>query len=111
MIEIHGTITKILPLEQGTSKAGKEWSKQCFILKQDQEYNPEVLIEAFGVERINQLNKFSEGDTVDMSCHVGSKEWNGRYFTTIQAFRFQNQNAEAHNKQEFVTSDENDLPF
>ena len=48
-----------------------------------------------------------------MDCFVGSREWNGKYFTTIQAFRFNNINAEVHNTQEFVTSDDNDvdLPF
>lgn len=113
MINIHGKIKQILPLQTGVSKAGKEWKKQLFLIEQEQEFNPVVCIEAFGAEKIDKLNKFSEGDTVEMDCFVGSREWNGKYFTTIQAFRFNNKNAEVNNTQEFVTSDDNDvdLPF
>lgn len=107
MIQIHGTITKILPLSQGTSKAGNQWQKQLFLIEQNQEHNPVVCIEAFGSEKINKLSKFSEGDTVDLDCFVGSREWKGRYFTTIQAFRFNNRNAQVHQEPET----EDDLPF
>ena len=34
-LTINGTIKKILELEQGTSKSGKEWQKQNVIIEQN----------------------------------------------------------------------------
>ena len=107
-VTINGTIKKILDLEQGTSKSGKEWQKQSFVIEQNTEYNKDVVVNAFGVDKINQLNKFSEGDTIDVMCNVYSREYNGRYYTSLDGYWFANKNAETHkNTQE----DENDLPF
>ena len=63
-LSINGKIKKILDLEQGTSKSGKEWQKQNVIIEQnvDREWNKEVCVSAFGTDKINQLNKFTEGD-------------------------------------------------
>jgi hypothetical protein len=61
-LTINGTIKKILELEQGTSKSGKEWKKQSVIIEQnvDREWNKDVSISAFGTDKINQLNKFND---------------------------------------------------
>ena len=109
-LTINGTIKKILELEQGTSKSGKEWQKQNVIIEQnvDRDWNKDGVISAFGVDKINQLNKFSEGDTIDIMCNVYSREYNGRYYTSLDGYWFANKNAGAHkNTQE----DEDDLPF
>ena len=52
-MEVRGKISKFLPLESGTSKAGKEWKKQSIILEQTgNDYNKEVVISFFG-DKIN----------------------------------------------------------
>ena len=109
-LTINGTIKKILELEQGTSKSGKEWQKQNVIIEQniDRDWNKDEVISAFGVDKINQLNKFSEGDTIDIMCNVYSREYNGRYYTSLDGYWFANKNAEVHKN---IQEDENDLPF
>tara|TARA_R100001530_G_scaffold131127_1_gene102620 strand:+ start:1847 stop:2182 length:336 start_codon:yes stop_codon:yes gene_type:complete len=109
-LTINGKIKKILDLEQGTSKSGKEWQKQSVVIEQnvDREWNKEVCVSAFGTDKINQLNKFSEGDTIDVLCNVYSREFNGKYYTSLDGYWFANQNAEAHTSSD-VESD--DLPF
>lgn len=107
-VTINGTIKKILELEQGTSKSGKEWQKQSFIIEQNTEYNKDVLVNAFGVDKINQLNKFSEGDTIDVMCNVYSREYKGRYYTSLDGYWFANKNAGSHKN---IQEDEEDLPF
>lgn len=47
-MEIKGKISKILPLETGISKAGKEWKKQDVVLKQFDKFETDVCITAFG---------------------------------------------------------------
>ena len=107
-LTINGKIKKILDLEQGTSKAGKEWQKQSFIIEQNTEYNKDVVVNAFGVDKINQLNKFSEGDTIDVMCNVYSREYKGRYYTSLDGYWFANKNAGSHKN---IQEDEEDLPF
>tara|TARA_R100001594_G_C3844729_1_gene216825 strand:- start:27 stop:356 length:330 start_codon:yes stop_codon:yes gene_type:complete len=107
-VTINGTIKKILELEQGTSKSGKEWQKQSFVIEQNTEYNKDVLVNAFGVDKINQLNKFSEGDTIDVMCNVYSREYKGRYYTSLDGYWFANKNAGSHKN---IQEDEEDLPF
>ena len=41
-LSVKGTITQKLELEQGTSKAGNEWKSQSFVLKTDNQYNPDM---------------------------------------------------------------------
>ena len=38
-LEVTGVIENILPLEKGQSKDGKQWQKQIFLLKTDEQYN------------------------------------------------------------------------
>ena len=111
-LTINGKIKKILDLEQGTSKSGKEWQKQSVVIEQnvDREWNKEVCVSAFGTDKINQLNKFSEGDTIDVLCNVYSREFNGKYYTSLDGYWFANKNAQKH-QDTFVTSDNDDLPF
>tara|TARA_R100001463_G_scaffold103671_2_gene158153 strand:+ start:2100 stop:2441 length:342 start_codon:yes stop_codon:yes gene_type:complete len=111
-VTITGKIKKILPIESGISKAGKEWQKQSVVIEQNTEYNKDVVINAFGQDKIKNLNKFSEGDTIDIMCNVYSREFNGKYYTSLDGYWFSNKNVERFEPDaEFVTSDKDDLPF
>ena len=41
-LSIKGKITKKLELEKGTSKSGKDWTSQSFILNTGLQYNPDI---------------------------------------------------------------------
>ena len=51
-MEIKGRITKKLEVETGTSKAGKSWQKQSFVVDTGAEYNPEVCFQESTMESI-----------------------------------------------------------
>tara|TARA_R110000824_G_scaffold107747_2_gene254259 strand:+ start:1512 stop:1865 length:354 start_codon:yes stop_codon:yes gene_type:complete len=106
-LEINGTIVEILPLEEGVSKAGKEWKKQSVLIEQNVDYNKMVLINAFGEEKIKSLNKFTAGDTIDVSVNVYSREFKGKYYTSLDGYWFANKNAQVHKQK----AKEEDLPF
>jgi len=86
-LAVTGKITKILPVESGTSKAGKEWKKQGFVIDTGAQFNPEVCFSLFGDDKIAALTSFSEGQDVEVSFNISSREYNGKYYHNIDAWR------------------------
>ena len=56
-LSVKGTIKQKLELEQGTSKAGKEWKSQSFVLNTGAQYNPDICFKLFG-EDIRELKYY-----------------------------------------------------
>jgi len=116
-LSIKGKISRKLNIESGTSKAGKEWKKQTFLLDTGAQYNPEICFQLFGEEKIEMLNHHNEGDQVEVSFNLSSKEYNGRYFHNIDAWRIENRDNKLTNEMENTpkfdapTTEEDDLPF
>lgn len=82
-MNISGKVVQILPLQQGTSKAGNPWQRQEFILDQGGQYPRKVCISLFGdnVAKIPQV-----GQVVMVSVDIDSREFNGRWYTEIKAW-------------------------
>jgi len=116
-LSITGKLTKKLSVESGTSKAGKEWKKQSFLIDTGGQYNPEICFQLFGEEKIAMLEYHNEGDQVEVSFNLSSREYNGRYFHNIDAWRIESKNTSDENTQTDVPnfesndSQEDDLPF
>lgn len=86
-LSVKGRITKILSVESGTSKAGKTWRKQGFVLDTGAQYNPEVCFSLFGDDKIDMLAKFSQGAEVEVGFNISSREYNGKYYHNIDAWK------------------------
>lgn len=87
-LTIKGRITKILELEKGTSQSGKEWQKQSFVIDTGDQYNPEVCFSIFGSEKVENFNKYNKvGKEVEVSFNVSSREYNGKYFHNLDAWK------------------------
>ena len=82
-MNISGKVVQVLPLQQGTSKAGNPWQRQEFILDQGVQYPRKVCISLFGdnVAKIPQV-----GQDVMVSVDIDSREFNGRWYTEIKAW-------------------------
>ena len=63
-MEVKGTVKLIAPAETGVSQAGKQWKKQVIVVDTGADYNPDIAIQAFGDDKIKDLNKLSVGDSV-----------------------------------------------
>jgi hypothetical protein len=87
-MEVKGTVKLIAPAETGVSQAGKQWKKQIIVVDTGADYNPDIAIQAFGDDKIKDLNKLSVGDEVMIKCNVSSREYNGRYFHNIDGYWF-----------------------
>ena len=90
-MEVTGKLKAILPLESGTSKAGKEWQKQTVVIDTGGEFNNIIAVSAFGEDKIKHLNKLEEGMTVAIACNVYSREYKGKYYHNIDGYHFANQ--------------------
>ncbi len=110
-------ITKILPVEEGTSKAGKAWKKLTFVGETSEQYNNLYAFELFGEEKVDNFNKFNkEGESVNVEFNVQCREWNGKYFTSLSAWRIDKaeggaEGAEAFPDAEFSQDPSEELPF
>ena len=115
-LKIKGKIVKVLEVESGTSKAGKEWKKQGFVIDTGKEYNPEVCFSMFGDEKVDNFAKYNkEGQEVEVSFNVSSREFNGKYFHNLDAWMVKTVTNEApaglNNSDAEQDDPTDDLPF
>ena len=86
-LAVKGRITNILAIEEGVSKADKPWKKQNFVIDTGAQYNPEVCFQLFGEDKIAMLANFPEGSEVEVAFNLSSREFNGKYYHNIDAWK------------------------
>ena len=84
-MEIKGRIIHVLPLQEGVSKAGNPWKKQEYVLETEEQYPRKVCFQLFG-DRVDQF-PMAVGEEVVVSCDIESREYNGRWYTTVRAWK------------------------
>ena len=107
-LKLTGKIVEILPQESGTSKAGKEWTKQSFVIDLETEFNNLIAFGIFGTEKVENFNKFNKvGQMVDVSFNASCREHNGKWYTNLDAWKI----FKAEEVAEKVEGEAEDLPF
>lgn len=86
-LEITGKLTQLLPLQSGTSARG-EWKKQDFILETEEQYPKKVCISLWG-DKLADIEGIQMGETITASVNIESREFNGRWYTDVRAWRIQ----------------------
>lgn len=89
-MELSGTVISLLPEVTGQGKNGV-WRKQEFILEVPSQYPRKVCISTWG-EKIDQY-ALKEGDAVTASIDVESREYNGRWYTEVRAWKVEKSGA------------------
>lgn len=84
-VHIDGRIIAVLPEVGGTSKAGNAWRKQEYILETNDSYPKKICFNAFN-DTIEKLS-IQEGETLTVYVDIESREFNGRWYTDIRAWR------------------------
>ncbi|REG84074.1 DUF3127 domain-containing protein [Algoriphagus antarcticus] len=84
-MELSGKVIQKLPEVGGNSKSGNAWRKQEFILETGGQYPKKVCVSLWG-DKIDQFS-INEGENVTLSIDVESREYNGRWYTEVKAFR------------------------
>lgn len=83
-IYIEGQIIAILPETKGVSAKG-EWISQDFVLKTEENYPKNICFSVFGASKIKEAN-IRIGDVVSIGVNIESREFNGRWYTSIKAW-------------------------
>lgn len=86
--KIEGLLIKILEVESGVSKSGSDWKKQDFLIETTDKYPKTVCFTLFG-DKISLLNGFSEGNTVNVSYNIVSRDFNGKWFHNVTAWKIE----------------------
>lgn len=83
-----GRIVYIAPIQSGVSKAGKNWQKQLYALETDGQYPKKI---AFSImnDKI-ALAAIQMGHTVEIEADAESREYQGKWYTEIIAWRINN---------------------
>lgn len=87
-MDIVGKIIQVLPLQEGIGKTGNPWKVQGYVLETQEQYPRKVQFEVFGEDRIKN-NMCNVDDIVTVSFDIESREFNGRWYTSIRAWRVQ----------------------
>jgi hypothetical protein len=89
-MEISGTIIQIMPELNGTGRNG-QWRKQEYILETAGTYPKKVCMTVWG-ESIDQFS-LKQGDQVNASIDIESREYNGRWYTDVKAWKIEKSGA------------------
>ena len=88
-MELEGRIARKLPVQTGTSARGA-WAKQEFILEyQEGNFPSQVCMNVWGDDKVRELDKYQVGDKVKVSVNLSSREYNGRWYTDVRAWRIE----------------------
>ena len=101
-LEISGKIVEILEVKSGQSAHG-EWRKQEYVLETEAQYPKKVCFMAWG-DKIDQFN-IQQGETVAVSIDLESREYNGRWYTDVKAWKVSRDDATAGSPPPFADQD------
>ena len=108
-LKVRGTITKINDVQTGKTAKG-EWKKVSFILDNGEKYNNVFCFDLFGEEKVDTFLKYNkEGKEVDVSFNVNCREYEGRYYTSLDAWKVFT--AKEMTNAEQQPDREDDMPF
>lgn len=94
-LEIEGKIIRKLNVQTGVSQRGN-WSKQEFIIEyQEGSYPSQACFSVWGEDKVKDLERFQIGDSVKVSFNISSREYNGRWYTDLRAWRIDTAGSQA----------------
>ena len=85
-MEFEGVVYKILPATKGTSARG-DWQRQEVIFELPQEFSRKICVIFFNKE--SDVARLREGMTCTVSVNIESREYNGKWYTDVRAWRVQ----------------------
>ena len=85
-MEFEGVVYKILPATKGTSARG-DWQRQEVIFELPQEFSRKICVIFFNKE--SDVARLREGMTCMVSVNIESREYNGKWYTDVRAWRVQ----------------------
>ena len=86
-MEFEGTVYKILPVTKGTSARG-EWQRQDVVFEMNEgSFTRKICVTFFN--KPDDVARLKEGAAYTVSVNIESREYNGRWYTDVRAWRIQ----------------------
>ena len=123
-MDITGRIIAVMEKRSGQSqRSGNAWASQDYVIETLEQYPRRCVFNVFGEDKINEYN-LQIGSEVTVSFDINAREYNGRWYNDIRAWRVERgvapaptefapaTNAPAANAVDFSSQSEaDDLPF
>lgn len=84
-MQLTAKLVQLLPLQTGTGKSGQQWKKQDIIVETEGQFPKKVCISIWG-DKINE-SVLKVGSQLNISFDVESREYNGRWYTDVKAWK------------------------
>lgn len=83
-MELKGRITHVLPEQSGEGRNGP-WRKKEYVIEMPGNFPKSVCFEIWG----NNIDAFNiqQGEEITASIDLESREYNGRWYTNVKAWR------------------------
>ena len=85
-MEVTGKLIQKLPVQSGVSSSGNNWSKAEFVIETVEQYPKKICANLWG-DRARALDQFQEGSLITVSFDLESREFNGRWYTDVKAWK------------------------
>ena len=116
-LQIRGRVAQVLAEQSGEGRNGP-WRKREFVLETEGDYPKQVCIVQWG----DNIDRFGiqEGETITAHIDIQSREFNGRWYTDVKAWKVERAEAGAAPKPELdepwpeppaASGDDDGLPF
>ena len=88
-MEITGKIIVACEPRGGVSqRTGNNWKMQEFVLETQEQFPRKCMFSVFGEDRLREFN-IQVGEVVTVSFDIDAREYNGRWYNDIRAWRVQ----------------------
>ena len=93
-MELAGKVIAVLEPRGGVSKNGNEWKVQEYVIETHDQYPRRMCFDVFGADKIQQFN-IQVGEELNVFFDIDAREWQGRWFNSIRAWKVERVNAGA----------------
>jgi Domain of unknown function (DUF3127) len=114
-MQLTAKLIQLLPLQSGTGKNG-QWKKQDIIVETDATYPKKICVSIWG-DKID-AGQLQTGNTLKIDFDVESREFNGRWYTDVKAWKIETAGSTPAAQEKVVSNmgpensgNDDDLPF
>ena len=93
-MELAGKVIAVLEPRGGVSKNGNEWKVQEYVIETHDQYPRRMCFDVFGADKKQQFN-IQVGEELNVFFDIDAREWQGRWFNSIRAWKVERVNADA----------------
>lgn len=91
-LELSGKLSQFLPEVSGTGKNGTTWAKRDFVIETIDSFPKKICLSAWG-DKTSELTGIGIGEMIKVSFDVQSREYNGKWYTDLRAWKIEKMGA------------------